>query len=86
MISAIKQKLEDQDYIDLSQTAVGINIQSTPATCFNILTPLRKLFTNVNHVSTQLFSYNGKGACPRCKSKGVTITEIAFKGPVVQVC
>ncbi|KRL76571.1 ATP-binding cassette domain-containing protein [Secundilactobacillus paracollinoides] len=86
LVNAIKQQVADQDYIDLSQDAVGINIRSTPATYLNILNPLRKLFGDANNVSTQLFSYNGKGACPRCKGKGVTITEMAFMDPVIQVC
>lgn len=86
LVNAIKQEVSDQDYIDLSQDSVGINIRSTPATYLKILNPLRKLFGTANNVSTQLFSYNGKGACPRCKGKGVTITEMAFMDPVVQVC
>ncbi|WP_334352385.1 excinuclease ABC subunit UvrA [Companilactobacillus sp. HBUAS56257] len=86
LVNAFKKQVSDQDYIDLSQDAVGINIRSTPATYLNILNPLRKLFADANKVSTQLFSYNGKGACPRCKGKGVTITEMAFMDPVVQVC
>ncbi|GAB5057170.1 excinuclease ABC subunit UvrA [Companilactobacillus alimentarius] len=87
LVDAVKQLVADQDYIDLSQDSVGTNIRSTPATYLNILNPLRKLFSKANNgVSTQLFSYNGKGACPRCKGKGVTITEMAFMDPVVQVC
>jgi Excinuclease ATPase subunit len=60
LVNAIKQQVADQDYIDLSQDAVGINIRSTPATYLKILNPLRKLFGDANNVSTQLFSYNGK--------------------------
>ena len=86
LVNAFKKQVSDQDYIDLSQDAVGINIRSTPATYLNILNPLRKLFADENKASIQLFSYNGKGACPRCKGKGVTITEMAFMDPVVQVC
>ncbi|WP_300558117.1 excinuclease ABC subunit UvrA [Companilactobacillus sp.] len=87
LVHAFKQEVSDQDYVDLSQDSVGINIRSTPATYLNILNPLRKLFSKANDgVSTQLFSYNGKGACPRCKGKGVMITEMAFMDPVVQVC
>ena len=51
-----------------------------------ILAPIRSLFGKANHVSAQLFSYNGKGAYPHCKGKGVVITEMAFMDPVVQVC
>ncbi|WP_057769114.1 ATP-binding cassette domain-containing protein [Lactobacillus selangorensis] len=86
LVSAFKQQVADQDYIDLRQESVGVNIRSTPATYLKILNPLRKLFATANDVSPQLFSYNGKGACPRCKGKGVTITEMAFMDPVEQVC
>lgn len=87
LVQAFKQQVSDQDYIDLSQDSVGLNIRSTPATYLNILNPLRKLFSKSNNgVSTQLFSYNGKGACPRCKGKGVMITEMAFMDPIIQEC
>ncbi|GEO68333.1 ATP-binding cassette domain-containing protein [Levilactobacillus acidifarinae] len=87
LVAAVKQRVANRDYIDLSQDAVGINIRSTPATYLHLMNPLRKLFSEANGgVSPQLFSYNGKGACPRCKGKGVTITEMAFMDPVVQVC
>ncbi|MDF1493173.1 excinuclease ABC subunit UvrA [Caproiciproducens sp. CPB-2] len=85
LVHAIKRQLQ-QDYIDLSQVPVGINIRSTPATYLNILDEIRRLFGLENHVSTGLFSYNGKGACPRCAGKGVTITNMAFMDPVVQIC
>ncbi|WP_413626955.1 excinuclease ABC subunit UvrA [Fructilactobacillus vespulae] len=86
LVNAIKQKVAGQEYVDLSQKAAGINIRSTPATYLKILNPLRNLFSKANGVSTKLFSYNGAGACPRCKGKGVMITEMAFMDPVVQVC
>lgn len=86
LVAAIKAHLHD-DYIDLAQAPVGINIRSTPATYLGILDDIRKLFSQANgRVGTSLFSYNGKGACPRCKGKGVTITNMAFMDPVVQTC
>ena len=86
LVTALKQHLT-QDYIDLAQAPVGINIRSTPATYLGLLDGIRKLFSDVNgRVGTSLFSYNGKGACPRCKGKGVTITNMAFMDPVVQTC
>ncbi|MFC6290165.1 ATP-binding cassette domain-containing protein [Levilactobacillus angrenensis] len=86
LVTALKGQLKD-DYIDLAQAPVGINIRSTPATYLGILDEIRKLFSNANdRVGTSLFSYNGKGACPRCKGKGVTITNMAFMDPVVQTC
>lgn len=88
LMHAVKRHLRQarQDYIDLSQIPAGVNIRSTPATYLNILDEIRRLFGAENHVSTGLFSYNGKGACPRCAGKGVTITNMAFMDPVVQIC
>lgn len=85
LVGAIKHQLKG-DYIDLVQTPVGINIRSTPATYLGVLDDIRKLFGKANGVATGWFSYNGKGACPRCKGKGVTITNMAFMDPVVQTC
>ncbi|WP_395391029.1 MULTISPECIES: ATP-binding cassette domain-containing protein [Levilactobacillus] len=86
LVTALKSQLTE-DYIDLAQAPVGINIRSTPATYLGILDEIRKLFSDANNrVGTSLFSYNGKGACPRCKGKGVTITNMAFMDPVVQTC
>ncbi|MDT6979726.1 excinuclease ABC subunit UvrA [Levilactobacillus zymae] len=85
LVTAIKRQLKT-DYIDLAQTPVGINIRSTPATYLGILDDIRQLFGKANGVAAGWFSYNGKGACPRCKGKGVTITNMAFMDPVVQVC
>ncbi|HDR4597643.1 ATP-binding cassette domain-containing protein [Bacillus cereus group sp. BC251] len=86
LVNAVKRQVSPNLYIDLKQDSIGINIRSTPATYLNILSPIRKLFGKDNNVSIQLFSFNGKGACPKCKGKGVTITEMAFMDPVTQTC
>lgn len=86
LVGALKEKLAG-DYIDLTQAAITGNIRSTPATYLEILNPIRRLFAKANGVSTQYFSYNSKkGACPLCKGKGVTITNMAFMDPIVQEC
>lgn len=85
LVTALKRQLKT-DYIDLAQTPVGLNIRSTPATYLGVLDAIRQLFGKANGVATSWFSYNGKGACPRCKGKGVTITNMAFMDPVVQTC
>ncbi|ANZ57704.1 ATP-binding cassette domain-containing protein [Fructilactobacillus lindneri] len=85
LATALKNKMNG-NYVDLTQKQAGISIRSTPVTYLGILNPIRRLFAKQNDVSTQLFSYNGKGACPRCKGKGVTITDMAFMDPVEQVC
>ncbi len=85
LVTALKRQLKT-DYIDLAQTPVGLNIRSTPATYLGVLDAIRQLFGKTNGVATSWFSYNGKGTCPRCKGKGVTITNMAFMDPVVQTC
>jgi excinuclease UvrABC ATPase subunit len=86
LVTALKSQLKGP-YIDLAQAPVGLNSRSTPATYLGLLDEIRKLFSLANQrVGTSLFSYNGKGACPRCKGKGVTITNMAFMDPVVQTC
>lgn len=85
LVDALRPKLHEP-YIDLAQGAIGTNIRSTPVTYLDILDDIRKIFAKVSGASTSLFSYNGKGACPRCKGKGVTITNMAFMDPVVQKC
>lgn len=86
LVQALKNELKG-NYIDLTQTALTGNIRSTPVTYMEILKVIRQRFAKANHVSTQYFSYNGKkGACPLCKGKGVTITNMAFMDPIVQTC
>ncbi|KRL22511.1 ATP-binding cassette domain-containing protein [Lentilactobacillus kisonensis] len=85
LVDALRPRLKEP-FIDLSQGAIGTNIRSTPVTYLDILDDIRKLFAKASGASTSLFSYNGKGACPRCKGKGVTITNMAFMDPVVQEC
>ncbi|MDE3282271.1 excinuclease ABC subunit UvrA [Lacticaseibacillus parahuelsenbergensis] len=85
LVSALRDHLT-VPYIDLAQADIGANIRSTPATYLKILDPIRKVFAHANHVGSSWFSYNGRGACPRCKGKGVTITNMAFMDPVVSVC
>ena len=33
-----------------------------------------------------LFTFNGEGACPACKGRGIVVTELAFMDPVTTVC
>lgn len=86
LVSALKKQLRGH-YIDMTQSTITGNIRSTPATYTEILGTIRKRFAKANSVSATCFSYNGKkGACPFCKGKGGTITNMAFMDPVVQVC
>lgn len=85
LVADIKKEL-NQGFVDLSQAPVGVNIRSTPATYLDILDPIRKMFGKKYKKPISYFSYNGKGACPRCKGKGVTITNMAFMDPIISIC
>lgn len=70
----------------IGQKDIGINLRSTPATYLDISDPIRKLFAQANHANMQLFSFNGKGACPACGGKGIIISDMAFMESIETVC
>ncbi len=72
--------------IFIGQKDIGINLRSTPATYLDISDPIRKLFAQANHANMQLFSFNGKGACPACGGKGIIISDMAFMESIETVC
>lgn len=74
------------DVINISQKNIGISLRSTPLTYLDIFDDIRKLFARANSVSPSLFSYNSKGACPRCKGKGVIVNDMYFMDDVVSEC
>lgn len=75
-----------QEVIAISQKSIGINLRSTPLTYLDIFSEIRQLFAKENQVSTTLFSYNSKGACPHCKGKGVIVSDMAFMDDIVTEC
>lgn len=74
------------DAVHISQKPVGAMSSSNPATYIGIMTQIRKLFAEENHVEAAWFSYNSKGACPVCKGRGEVKTEMAFMDPVTVRC
>lgn len=51
---------EFPDVVHIDQSAVHANIRSNPATYSDIMTSIRKLFSDANDVNPGLFSYNQK--------------------------
>ena len=76
----------DRETIFIGQKNIGINLRSTPATYLDIADTIRKLFAKANNANMQLFSFNSKGACPACGSKGVIISDMAFMESIETVC
>ncbi|MBR2188123.1 MAG: excinuclease ABC subunit UvrA [Eubacterium sp.] len=72
--------------IHISQSPVGTNIRSNPASYVGIMNEIRRLFAKENNTTPSLYSYNAKGACPVCKGKGFVVTEMAYMDPVTVEC
>nr|WP_061841471.1 ATP-binding cassette domain-containing protein [Tetragenococcus halophilus] len=88
LASVIYQKImqQDKEMVYISQKNIGVNLRSTPMTYLNIFDKIRSLFAKENNVSPAWFSYNSKGACPRCKGKGIIVSDMSFMEDVTTVC
>lgn len=87
--SSLMQAFHDQvgeDVTLISQKSIGANLRSTPATYLGVADDIRKQFSKVSGRGVGLFSFNGEGACPVCKGKGVIISEMAFMDSIETVC
>nr|BBH85318.1 excinuclease ABC subunit A [Thermosporothrix sp. COM3] len=72
--------------IVIDQSPVGLSSRSTPATYTGIMDDIRKAFAAANNADPGLFSFNSKGACPKCQGLGVTYTDLAFLEGVKLPC
>ncbi len=79
-------KLRSERPIFIGQHNIGINLRSTPATYLNISDTIRKLFAKTSGKPMQLFSFNGAGACPACKGRGVIVSDMAFMESIETEC
>lgn len=77
---------EPNDIVYISQKNIGISLRSTPATYLEFADDIRKVFAKENHCKVDLFSFNGKGACPVCQGKGVIVSDMAFMDSIETVC
>lgn len=79
-----KKKYPEASILDQSQ--INGNIRSNVLTYLNVFDKIRSIYAQCSGKSASLFSYNGTGACPLCKGKGVIKMDLAFMGDVEQVC
>ena len=70
----------------VDQSPVTATGRSTPATYLGFFDEIRKLFASESGEKTSLFSFNGGGACPVCKGRGIVVTELVFMDPVTTEC
>lgn len=70
----------------VDQSPVTATGRSTPATFLGFFDEIRKLFAAESGQDASLFTFNGAGACPACKGRGIVVTELVFMDPVSTVC
>ena len=75
-----------REAIIIDQSPVGKNSRSNPATYVGIFDLIRKEFAKETNSDPSLFSFNSKGACPKCKGLGTISYEMSFLDEVKIVC
>lgn len=74
------------DAIVVDQSAVGTSIRSNPVTYIGVFNLIRKEFARETQTDPGLFSFNSKGACPKCRGKGFIELEMNFLDDIRIVC
>lgn len=86
LIRDVFAKQYEDRVVMVDQSPVTATGRSTPATFLGFFDEIRKLIGAENKKDASLFTFNGAGACPACKGRGVIITELVFMDPVTTVC
>lgn len=77
---------DNKDVIIIDQSPVGKSSRSNPATYIGVFDLIRKEFANATNSNPSLFSFNSKGACPKCKGLGTISYEMSFMDEVKVIC
>ncbi len=77
---------EHKGAVIIDQSPVGKSSRSNPATYIGVFGLIRKEFANATNSNPSLFSFNSKGACPKCKGLGTISYEMSFMDEVKVTC
>jgi excinuclease UvrABC ATPase subunit len=77
---------EYPDTILIDQSAIGKSSRANPATYIGMFDIIRKTFAKATGKNVSIFSFNSKGACPKCKGQGFLALELHFLDSVKTVC
>ena len=86
LIREVFAKQYEEQVVLIDQSAVTATGRSTVCTFLGFFDEIRKVFADATGADRGLFTFNGKGACPHCKGRGVITTELVFMEPVTTVC
>lgn len=70
----------------MDQSPVGRSSRSNPATYIGAFDEIRKCFAAATGTKASLFSFNSKGACPKCKGLGYLSMDMSFLDNVRFTC
>jgi excinuclease UvrABC ATPase subunit len=77
---------EHPEAIVIDQSPMGKSSRANPVTFIGVFDFIRKEFAEATGSDLSLFSFNSKGACPKCKGQGVLIFELHFLDSVKTIC
>ena len=72
--------------IVIDQSPIGKSSRANAATFIGVFDLIRKEFASATGTDPSLFSFNSKGACPKCNGQGVLTFELHFLDSVKTVC
>ncbi|MBN2091462.1 excinuclease ABC subunit UvrA [candidate division KSB1 bacterium] len=72
--------------IVIDQTPIGRSSRANPVTFIGAFDLIRKEFAKHTNSDASLFSFNSKGACPKCNGQGTLSFEMFFLDSVKTVC
>lgn len=72
--------------IVIDQSPIGKSSRANAATFIGVFDFIRKEFSASTNADASLFSFNSKGACPKCNGQGVLTFELHFLDSVKTTC
>ncbi|MFW6232241.1 MAG: ATP-binding cassette domain-containing protein [Spirochaetota bacterium] len=77
---------ERPEAVVVDQSPVGRSSRSVPLTYLRVFDKVRKEFGRASGADPALFSFNSKGACPKCRGAGTLEVEMSFLDAVRVEC
>jgi excinuclease UvrABC ATPase subunit len=72
--------------IVIDQSPIGKSSRANAATFIGVFDLIRKEFAEATRSYASLFSFNSKGACPKCNGQGIVSFELHFLDSVKTIC
>jgi excinuclease UvrABC ATPase subunit len=70
----------------IDQSPIGKSSRANAATFIGVFDLIRKEFAKATNTNASLFSFNSKGACPKCNGQGTLSFELHFLDSVKTIC